>query len=118
MKYAKLFAAPLFINPAFVDICGGDGTSGMLLDHLYGACLDGPTAITYAELRASIYLSEKALNRARGKLKAFGYLEESRKDIPQKLFYKINYFAVEQEIDRWLESENYVAHAINTKETP
>lgn len=106
MRHEKITRPPLIIPAPFLAICGDDGTTAALLSYLYRQCLDGPTAIPYADIVKGVHLRHNAINRARGILKDLGYVSEERLGCPPQIYYELDYDRIHSVIDLWVENDD------------
>ena len=90
----RLLQRPIAFHRVFAEITGS-ATSGLFLSQLFywhdkGEDPDGWIYKTQLEWQAETALSRYEQERARAALRELGLLEEQRRGLPARLFYRLN----------------------------
>jgi len=104
----QLLQRPIAFHRIFAQIAGS-ATGGLFLSQLWfwkdkGHDKDGWIYKTYEEWQDETLLSRSELDRARSRLRKLGILEEQKKGVPCKIYYRINETRLESELIQFAES--------------
>jgi hypothetical protein len=89
-----LLRRPIAFHRVFADLAGG-ATGGLFMSQLFywsdkGADPDGWIYKTQDEWEEETALTRSEQERARKHLRALGILEETRRGVPSRLYYRLN----------------------------
>jgi len=104
-----LLQRPIAFHRVFADLAGG-ATGGLFLSQLFywsdkGSDPDGWIYKTQAEWQEETALTRWEQERARKVLRELGILEEQRRDVPARLYYRLNVDALASMLNHALKDE-------------
>jgi hypothetical protein len=103
MRIIEALTKPIAFHPVLVRICGSINAGLFLGQAIYWSTrtsdADGWFFKVRDEWEDETCLARREQENAREKLREFGFIEESRRGIPAKLFYRVNIEKVEAAIE-------------------
>lgn len=118
----RILQRPIALHRIFMDVAGS-ATGGIFLSQLFywsdkGKDPDGWLYKTQEEWTAEVGLTRSEQERARKGLRERGVLEESRRGVPSRLFYRLNADALAAAISTLHDPASYTAGGVATASTP